>query len=379
MKLKGLMKAALARSNELLANDALRLLSRLMRKRGLIMEPTAFKGISQRLLESALMMQCPDIDQVEAEALSAGSCWAHSLPAEKRPELLKRNEQLMAELVNRNLPQWLECRWAHDADAFRLRLALDCWDRRGCYEDVEGTGLYGAICMELGEPERARSRFEHLRERIDFRLAYQPGFLEDLLTMNLWSRAKSAKPPGDSSDLADLVQKAAQLAFRGASTGILRRRHGAVLFEGGDNGYKVVAEGFNHIAAPLPAERAAALAGAKARVTQRHAEVHCLLQLRRLADAKQKQMLIVEVADVGPGLGWAEPCSRGCVQLLTKYGLTPIFFTDGQGALVERQLQHDPDLDVPYKTYARRLSDDRISERAWLDISSKMEMEQVVN
>ena len=66
MKLKGLMKAALARSNELLANDALRLLSRLMRKRGLIMEPTAFKGISQRLLESALMMQCPDIDQVEA-------------------------------------------------------------------------------------------------------------------------------------------------------------------------------------------------------------------------------------------------------------------------------------------------------------------------
>ena len=29
------------------------------------------------------------------------------------------------------------------------------------------------------------------------------------------------------------------------------------------------------------------------------AQVHCLLQLRRLADAKQKQMLIVEVADVG--------------------------------------------------------------------------------
>ena len=29
-----------------------------------------------------------------------------------------------------------------------------------------------------------------------------------------------------------------------------------------------------------------------------------------------------------------------------------------------------------YKTYARRLSDDRISERAWLDISQKAALEQ---
>ena len=56
----------------------------------------------------------------------------------------------------------------------------------------------------------------------------------------------------------------------------------------------------------------------KLRITQRHAEagftsfnsrsafpcafeeVHCLLQLPRLADANLKQMLIVEIADVGP-------------------------------------------------------------------------------
>ena len=66
LKLKGLMKAALARSNDLLVNDALRLLSRLTRKRGLIMEPKAFRGISRKMLQSALLMQCPDLDQLEA-------------------------------------------------------------------------------------------------------------------------------------------------------------------------------------------------------------------------------------------------------------------------------------------------------------------------
>ena len=29
-----------------------------------------------------------------------------------------------------------------------------------------------------------------------------------------------------------------------------------------------------------------------------------------------------------------------------------------------------------YKTYARRLSDDRISERAWIDVSRKIELER---
>ena len=32
-------------------------------------------------------------------------------------------------------------------------------------------------------------------------------------------------------------------------------------------------------------------------------------------------MLVVELADIGPGFNWAEPCSRGCMQLLMKYGI----------------------------------------------------------
>eukprot|EP00439_Symbiodinium_sp_Y106_P057698 s2368_g8.t1 len=340
------------------------------------MEPKAFRGISRKMLQSALLMQCPDLDQLEAEAVSAGSFWAQSLSNERqKQEFFHRNEQLMAQLVNHDLPLWLGCPSACDADAFRLRVALDCWDRRGSREDAEGTGLYGAICMELGEPERARSYFEHLEAQgIDLRLAYQPAFLEQLAAVSLWSGSMTpAGSAGDSLDLAGLVQKAAQLACMGVSTGISRRLHGAVLFSACHDGYEVLAEGFNHLAEPLQARRAGS--PHKLRAVQRHAEVHCLLQLPRLADAKGKQMLIVEIADVGPCLGSAEPCSRGCVQLLTKYGLSPIFFTDGNGSLVERRLQHDPDLDVPYKTYARRLSDDRISERAWIDVSRKIELE----
>ena len=44
----------------------------------------------------------------------------------------------MAQLVNHDLPLWLGCPSACDADAFRLRVALDCWDRRGSREDAEG-------------------------------------------------------------------------------------------------------------------------------------------------------------------------------------------------------------------------------------------------
>ena len=33
------------------------------------------------------------------------------------------------------------------------------------------------------------------------------------------------------------------------------------------------------------------------------------------------EMLVVELADIGPGFNWAEPCSRGCMQLLMKYGI----------------------------------------------------------
>ena len=168
------MKAALARSNHLLANDALRLLSRLMRKKGLIMEPAVFVNIARNLVESALLMHCPSMDQiqartacfdrrilvhpghvlvfphaclstllrlplVQAEAISAGSFWAHAVSDAARPEFLRRNERLMAQLVKRDLPHWLESDWAGHADAFRLRLALDCWDRCGARDDVEGT------------------------------------------------------------------------------------------------------------------------------------------------------------------------------------------------------------------------------------------------
>ena len=61
----------------------------------------------------------------------------------------------------------------------------------------QGTGLYGAICIELGEPERARSYFEQLEARgIDLRLAYQPAFLEELAAVNLWSG--SMQPAGSA-------------------------------------------------------------------------------------------------------------------------------------------------------------------------------------
>ncbi|CAE7258177.1 unnamed protein product [Symbiodinium pilosum] len=269
------------------------------------MEPAVFVNIARNLVESALLMHCPSMDQIQAEAISAGSFWAHAVSDAARPEFLRRNERLMAQLVKRDLPHWLESDWAGHADAFRLRPLL-----------------------------------EHLKATcIDLRLAYQPAFLEDLQTFHLWN--------GATQELADLVQQAARLASKGTTAGV-----------------SDTAFGGTEMLTP------------KLRITQRHAEVHCLLQLPRLADANLKQMLIVEIADVGPGLGWAEPCSRGCVQLLTKYGLSPIFFTDGRGSLVKRHLRSDPGLDVPYKTYARRLSDDRISERAWLDISQKAALEQ---
>ncbi|CAE7704974.1 unnamed protein product [Symbiodinium pilosum] len=63
-------------------------------------------------------------------------------------------------------------------------------------------------------------------------------------------------------------------------------------------------------------------------------------------------MLVVELADVGPGFNWAEPCSRGCMQLLMKYGVHSATWTDGKGGLASRPLRHEPDLDVPAKTYA---------------------------
>lgn len=50
-------------------------------------------------------------------------------------------------------------------------------------------------------------------------------------------------------------------------------------------------------------------------------------------------MLIVELADIGPGFGWAEPCSRGCMQLLMKYGVQRGTWTDGSGGLASRSFR----------------------------------------
>lgn len=38
----------------------------------------------------------------------------------------------------------------------------------------------------------------------------------------------------------------------------------------------------------------------------------------------EAEILVVELADVGPGFSWAEPCSRGCMQLLMKYGIRKV-------------------------------------------------------
>ncbi|CAJ1352951.1 unnamed protein product [Effrenium voratum] len=104
------------------------------------------------------------------------------------------------------------------------------------------------------------------------------------------------------------------------------------------------------------------------RPAQRHAEVHCLLQVPSLHSLKgvKAEMLIVELADVGPGFHWAEPCSRGCMQLVMKYGVTEGFWTDGKGGVASRAFRHQPDLDVAAATFAgtSRLSCDAISERA---------------
>eukprot|EP00435_Cladocopium_sp_Y103_P037026 s2025_g9.t1 len=355
-KLKGLMKASLARCNALLANDALRTMGHLLRKRQLAIDPGSFDRLAQQLVESSLLLQCPSEEQLEAELLSV-----------ERPAAAGHAEQLMARLVTQLLPRWLEEPWASRAEEFRLKLALECWEQSVPEMDVEGTGLYTAVALELGDLARAKTAMEPLKRR-DLRLAFQPAFLDDLASHGLWSLPAGSNTGATS--LPALVQRAAVVAHGDQS--VRRRRHGALLLEPSG---RVITEGYNHLAEALRPRRTDnlhPLLKPKWRETQRHAEVHCLLQLPSLKDALDKQILIVEIADVGPGLGWAEPCSRGCVHLLMKFGVSKVFFTDGQGALLERDLPHCPDLDVPHKTFARRISDDRISERAWMDISPKI-------
>merc|ERR1712137_585658 len=132
-------------------------------------------------------------------------------------------------------------------------------------------------------------------------------------------------------------------------SGIFTRRHGALLLDASKAKPVIISEGFNHPAQPLnprgfhwkynrirtfsSIEEAAEVGmppkRRRLRPAQRHAEIHCLLQLPRLADASGKEVLVVELADVGPSLCWAEPCSRGCMQLLMKHDVARVRFTDG--------------------------------------------------
>eukprot|EP00434_Breviolum_minutum_P008581 symbB.v1.2.007572.t1/scaffold461.1/size201717/13 len=135
-KVKGLMKAALARCNALLANDALRTMSHLLRKRRMCIDPESFDTISQHLVKSALYLQCPNEEELTVQLMKAGalsdSCQSDS-------------EELMARLVTELLPRWLQEPWALEADKFRLKLAFDCWQGQKDI-DVEGVGLLTLIC-----------------------------------------------------------------------------------------------------------------------------------------------------------------------------------------------------------------------------------------
>lgn len=260
--------------------------------------------------------------------------------------------------------------------------------------DVEGVGLYIAVCLELGETSRARRAAEGLLAAgVDLRLALQPPFLRTLLAKGLVSKEHVHAEGGSQ---AALLQRAAHLAQLCEPSGVFFRRHGALLLSADCRGNALVlAEGFNHPAPSLgprccdPARSGAlrtfasvneaALAGVpsrqrRPRPAQRHAEVHCLLQLPRLEDAAGAEVMIVELADVGPAFGWAEPCSRGCMQLLMKYGVSSVRFTDGRGGLEARALSSAPDLDLPSKTFgsSSRLAGDTISERAHRDIQEKL-------
>mmetsp|Transcript_41447 Transcript_41447/g.62639 ORF Transcript_41447/g.62639 Transcript_41447/m.62639 type:complete len:169 (+) Transcript_41447:254-760(+) len=136
-----------------------------------------------------------------------------------------------------------------------------------------------------------------------------------------------------------------------------------------------LSRGFNHALAPAVSTVPDVLGrrGNLARPSQRHAEVHCLLQLDSLDEALDREMLVVELADVGPGFRWAEPCSRGCMQLLMRHGIAAALFTDGEGSVVRRRLKHRPDLDVATATFKGngRLRGCAIAERAVLDVTAK--------
>lgn len=201
----------------------------------------------------------------------------------------------------------------------------------------------------------ARGLRELVSRGVDPHVAFRPEFLAQLRAHGLLDA-----PPPRPGGFAAVVRRAARLAAAGARFGTLRRRHGAVLFErrAGGDAVTTLAEGFNHAPGGV----------------QRHAEVHCLLQLPRLEDAQGKELVVVELADVGPSLLWAPPCSRGCEQLLRRFGLARAHFTDGAGGIDSRSFRHEPGLDVPSATFASgsRLAGDLVSRQAWADVLWKL-------
>ena len=124
-KLKGFMKASLARCNQLLAHDALRPL-RLALGDGLVTSPEAV----EQLIRRALRLQCP-------EDLQARPVVGLAVPQEALVLRPGDVEAFMRRVVTELLPCWLRQPWALEAKEFRLRLARECFERSG-QRDVEG-------------------------------------------------------------------------------------------------------------------------------------------------------------------------------------------------------------------------------------------------
>ncbi|CAK0858077.1 unnamed protein product, partial [Prorocentrum cordatum] len=245
---------------------------------------------------------CPIDEEAAAELRSLRGASAAAAPAEG----LTAASSLMSVVARELFPRVLEdCPRSQEA---RLDLAAECWERGGRAGDVEGAGLYVAACLAMGETRRSHLVLEELLDAgVDMRLAFEPRFLEVLQEKGLLAPEHAAAPTHGS--LQALVQRAAALARRCGGAGVFVRRHGALLLappaDAGPGAVRVLAEGFNHPAPPLgprgmdkwrglvrtfASAEEAADAGLRPRLcrprpSQRHAEVHCLLQLPRLGDA----------------------------------------------------------------------------------------------
>ncbi|CAL1166026.1 unnamed protein product [Cladocopium goreaui] len=378
----GLLRAALVREDAMFADEALGVLGRLQHHRGLTLSEDEIHSFAQPLLRRALRWECPNDDEASEEL----TCFRRTC---LNQEIC--SESPLSVLATELIPKWLE-EEGGAARADRLKLAAESWETLGV-EDVEASILYMSVCLELGDHIGIRRSLEMLQDsQIDLNLALQPLFLADLKALGLISeKALNSR----LSCWSQRVQRAAELACQGEAGGVFFRRHGALLLIDDE----VIALGFNHCTLPLGPRgpdpqlggklrtferseeaRAAGLSlkRSRPRPAQRHAEVHCLLQVPVLEALSEAEILVVELADVGPGFSWAEPCSRGCMQLLMKYGVRQGSWTDGRGGLVTRPFRHEPELDVPACTFegTSRLSCDAISERACLDIAEKLRQEK---